>query len=237
MKIDDSLNKYLDEIGREQLLTDEQERELSVKILQGDTRAMARLTQANLRFVVKIASQYRDKGLSMDDLICEGNVGLVQAASKFDGSRGSRFVNYAAPYVRRQIERAIEQQNGLYKVPRDATPSEFQQSHPLSVDAPLGYRQGMSLLSVLVNGDAPQADERVYSQDVERAVEFALESLGDRELQVVNRFFGLDREHETMSEIADDLGLKRERIRQIRNRAVRRLRKLYRYKLAELRNQ
>ena len=235
--VDDNLNRYLDEIGREQLLTDEQERELSMKILQGDERAASRLAQANLRFVVKIASHYTGKGLEMDDLLSEGNVGLLQAASKFDASRGCRFVSFAAPYIRRQIERAIEQQNGLYKVPRDAAPAERIQSHPLSVDAPLGYRQGMSLLSVLVNGDAPQADERVYSQAIENAVEFALLSLSERESQVVNRFFGLDREHETMAEIAEDLGLKRERVRQIRNRAVRRLRKLYRHKLAELRRQ
>lgn len=233
---DTGLNNYLDEIGRQELLSDEEERQLSVKILQGDQRAVARLAEANLRFVVKLATQYRGQGLSMDDLISEGNIGLLAAAAKFDGQRGTRFVSYAAPYVRRQIERAIEQQNGLYKVPHDATPDVRRQSHPLSVDAPLGYRQGMNLLSVLINGDDPQADERVYNQAVERAVEYALSALGERETEVVNRFFGIDREHETMAEIAEDLGLKRERVRQIRNRAIRRLRKYYQHKLAELRS-
>ena len=232
---DNSLNNYLDEIGREQLLTDEQERQLSERILQGDQRAIGRLVEANLRFVVKIATFYRGQGLQLDDLISEGNIGLMTAAAKFDASRGTRFVNYAAPYIRRQIERAIEQQNGLYKLPRDADRLARQNGQPLSVDAPLGSRSNMSLLSVLVNSDSPQADERVYSEAIENAIEFALLSLSQRESEVINRFFGLDREHETMAEIAEDLDLKRERVRQIRNRAIRRLKKNYRHKLEEVR--
>lgn len=231
---DDGLNKYLDVIGREPLLTDEQERQLSVQIQQGDGDAVGKLAKAYLRFVVKLASQYQGKGLSIDDLVCEGNMALLQAAMKFDAARGIRFVNYAAPFIRRQMERAIDEQNGFYKVPRDGNPLDRQQSRPLSVDAPLGYRTGMSLLSVLINSDSPQADERVYSEALENAIEFALLSLSVRESQVINRFFGIDRERETMAEIAEDLGLKRERVRQIRNRAIRRLRKAYRHKLAEL---
>ena len=233
---DTGLNNYLDEIGRQQLLSDEQERELSERILRGDERAVSQLVEANLRFVVKLAAQYRGQGLQMDDLVSEGNIGLLAAATKFDASRGARFVSYAAPYVRQQMERAIDQQNGLYKMPKGASAQERLQSHPLSVDAPLGYRQGMSLLSVLINGDAPQADERVFSEAVERAVEYALQTLGDRDSEVINRFFGLDRERETMSEIAEDLGMKRERVRQIRNHAIRILRKNYRRRLAELRS-
>lgn len=234
---DNSLNNYLDEIGREQLLTDEQERQISERIQKGDQRAVGRLVEANLRFVVKIATLYRGQGLQLDDLISEGNIGMMMAAAKFDASRGTRFVNYAAPYVRRQIERAIEQQNGLYKLPKDADSLTRQNGHPLSVDAPLGGRSNMSLLSVLVNSDSPQADERVYSEAIENAIEFALLSLSQRESEVINRFFGLDREHETMAEIAEDMGLKRERVRQIRNRAIRRLKKNYRYQLASLRRQ
>ena len=234
---DNSLNNYLDEIGREQLLTDEQERQLSERIQKGDQRAVGRLVEANLRFVVKIATLYRGQGLQLDDLISEGNIGMMMAAAKFDASRGTRFVNYAAPYVRRQIERAIEQQNGLYKLPKDADSLTRQNGHPLSVDAPLGGRSNISLLSVLVNSDSPQADERVYSEAIENAIEFALLSLSQRESEVINRFFGLDREHETMAEIAEDMGLKRERVRQIRNRAIRRLKKNYRYQLASLRRQ
>ena len=232
---DTGLNNYLDEIGRQQLLSDEQERELSERILRGDQRAVSQLVEANLRFVVKLATQYRGQGLQMDDLVSEGNIGLLTAATKFDASRGTRFVSYAAPYVRQQIERAIDQQNGLYKRPKDAKAQERLQSHPLSVDAPLGYRQGMSLLSVLINGDAPQAVERVFSEAIERAVEYALQMLSDRDSEVINRLFGLDRERETMSEIAEDLGLKRERVRQIRDHAIRILRKNYRRRLVELR--
>ena len=232
---DNGLNKYLDEIGREQLLSDAQERELSERIKQGDQRAIGQLVEANLRFVVKMATSYRGQGLQLDDLISEGNMGLMTAAAKFDASRGTRFVIYAAPYVRRSIEKAIEEQNGVYRVPRDATQQEWKNGRALSVDAPLGGRSNVSLLSVLVNRDSPMADERVYNEAIENAIEFALLSLSERESQVINRFFGLDREHETMAEIAEDLGLKRERVRQIRNRAIRRLRKSYQHKLAELR--
>lgn len=216
---ENSLGIYLDEIGREELLTDEQERQLSERIKAGDSRAIGRLVEANLRFVVKIAAQYRGKGLALDDLISEGNIGLMKAATKFDAQRGTRFVNYAVGMVRQEIERAIEQQNGK----------------PLSVDAPMTGRSNMNLLSVLVNSDSPMADRRVYSEAIENAVEFALLSLSDRERRVVNAFFGIDREHETLAEIAEDMGLKRERVRQIRNRAIRRIRKNYRHKLAELR--
>lgn len=231
---DNTLNKYLDEIGRQQLLTDEQERQLSERIKLGDQRAISLLVEANLRFVVKIATLYRGQGLPFDDLVSEGNMGMMAAAAKFDASRGTRFVNYAAPYVRRQIERAIEEQNGIYKIPHDADRQTRQNGRPLSVDAPLGSRSNMNLLSVLVNRDSPQADGRVYSGAIENAIELALLTLPPREAEIVNRFFGLDREHETMAEIAEDMGLARERVRQIRNRAIRRLKKTYRHKLEEL---
>ncbi len=216
---DKSLNLYLDEIGREQLLTAEQERSLSERIKAGDNRALQRLVEANLRFVVKIAAQYRGQGLQLDDLISEGNIGLMKAAAKFDASRGTRFVNYAVVQIRQEIERALDRQNGK----------------PMSVDAPLNGRSNMSLLSVLVNADSPMADHRVYSEAIENAIEFALLSLSERERRVIDAFFGIDREHETMAEIAEDMQLKRERVRQIRDRAIRRIRKNYRRKLAELR--
>lgn len=237
MMEDSLLNKYLDEIGRSSLLSADEERALSERIQGGDQRAVGQLVEANLRFVVKIASQYKGHGLSLEDLISEGNMGLMKAAAKFDAGRGVRFVNYAVAEVRRCMERAIDQQAGLYKVPRDAGDAAVarQQSRPLSVDAPLGHRTNMSLLSVLVNANAPVADERVHSEAVERAVEYALGSLDERESEVVNRFFGLGREHETMAEIAEDLGLRRERVRQIRNRAIRRLKKTFLSKLSEVR--
>ena len=230
------LNRYLDEIGRESLLSAEEERELAKKIQQGDSRALNRLVEANLRFVVSIASQYKGKGLQMDDLVSDGNIGLMKAASRFNPDKGARFVSYAVGHVRQQIEKAIDQQTGLYQVPKDVKNelAARQQSRPMSVDAPLGHRTNMSLLSVLVNQDAPFADERIHSEAIEDAVEFALGSLDERESRVVNAFFGINQEHETMAEIAEDMDLKRERIRQIRDKAVRKLRKAYKNRLREL---
>lgn len=215
---DSAFNKYLDEIGRESLLTTDEERQLSERIQQGDQRALNKLIGANLRFVVSVARQYKGQGVEMEDLVSEGNMGLMKAAAKFDASKGVRFVNYAVVQIRQQIEKAIEQQTR-------------QQSMPLSVDAPLGHRTNMSLLSVLVNSNAPMADERIHSEAIEEAVEFALGSLDKREAQVVNAFFGINQEHETMAEIAEDMELKRERVRQIRDKAVRKLRKAYKQRL------
>lgn len=226
---DSALNRYLDEIGKGQLLSDEEERALSARILQGDQRALSKLVEANLRFVVTIARQYKWQGLSMEDLVSEGNLGLMKAAGRFDATKGVRFVNYAVVHVRQAIEKAIEQQTGLYKVPKDVKDeiTARQQSMPLSVDAPLGHRANLSLLSVLVNRDAPLADERIHSEAIEDAVEFALGSLDARESRVVNAFYGIGQEHETMAEIAEDMDLKRERVRQIRDKAIRKLRKAY----------
>lgn len=226
---DSALNRYLDEIGKGQLLSDDEERALSARILQGDQRALSKLVEANLRFVVTIARQYKGQGLSMEDLVSEGNLGLMKAAGRFDATKGVRFVNYAVVHVRQAIEKAIEQQTGLYKVPKDVKDeiTARQQSMPLSVDAPLGHRANLSLLSVLVNRDAPLADERIHSEAIEDAVEFALGSLDARESRVVNAFYGIGQEHETMAEIAEDMELKRERVRQIRDKAIRKLRKAY----------
>lgn len=233
MMEDSALNRYLDEIGKGQLLTDEEEQALSRRILQGDQRALSKLVEANLRFVVTVARQYKGQGLSMEDLVSEGNLGLMKAAGRFDATKGVRFVNYAVVHVRQAIEKAIEQQAGLYKVPKDVKDelSARQQSMPLSVDAPLGHRTNLSLLSVLVNRDAPMADERIHSEAIEDAVEFALGSLDKRETHVINAFYGIGQEHETMAEIAEDLDLKRERVRQIRDKAVRKLRKAYKRRL------
>lgn len=233
---DSALNRYLDEIGKEQLLTDEQERELSKRILGGDAKALSRLVEANLKFVVSIARQYKGRGMAMEDLVSEGNIGLMKAAAKYDATKGVRFVNYAVVYVRQAIEKAIEQMGGLYQVPKDVREEAVrQQSIPLSVDAPLGHRTSMSLLSVLINKDAPMADERIHSEAIEDAIEFALGSLDKRESRVVNAYFGIGQEHETMAEIAEDMELKRERVRQIRDKAVRKLRKAYHRHLKELR--
>ncbi|MBR1557335.1 MAG: sigma-70 family RNA polymerase sigma factor [Prevotella sp.] len=233
---DSALNIYLDEIGKGQLLSDDEERQLSERIHNGDQRALSKLVEANLKFVVTIARQYKGRGVDMEDLISEGNIGLMKAAAKFDACKGVRFVNYAVVHIRQQIEKTIEQHAGLYQVPKDVKNemTARQQSMPVSVDAPLGHRTNMSLLSVLVNSNAPMADERIYSEAIEEAIEFALGSLDKRETQVVNAFFGIGQEHETMAEIAEDMDLKRERVRQIRDKAVRKLRKAYKGKLKEL---
>lgn len=225
---DSSLNRYLDEIGRENLLSSDEEARLSQRIKAGDKRALSKLVEANLRFVVKIASQYRGKGVDLEDLISEGNLGLMKAAAKFDASKGICFVNFAVVYIRQKMEQAIDK-TALYQVPKNipSNHADRQNSHALSYDAPLGHRTNMSLLSVLVNPNAPIADERVYSEAMKQAIERALEGLDARESRVVNAFFAIDREHETMAEIAEDMGLKRERVRQIRDKAVRKLRKSF----------
>lgn len=218
--MDDSiLNKYLDEIGREHLLSVEQEARLSARILQGDERALNRLIEANLRFVVVIARQYQGQGLSMEDLVSEGNLGLMKAARKFDASRGLRFVNYAVVFIRQQIEKAVRKESDELRV------ESTRDGQTRSVDAPLGSKANVSLLSVLVNTDSPQADQRVYNASLENAVERSLQTLNERETFVINAYFGIGEERQTMAEIAERMDLKRERVRQIRDRAVRRLKK------------
>ena len=219
MMEDSILNKYLDEIGREQLLSEEQEARLSARILQGDERALNRLIEANLRFVVVIARQYQGQGLSMEDLVSEGNLGLMKAARKFDATRGLRFVNYAVVFIRQQIEKAVRKESDEQRV------ESTRDGQTRSVDAPLGSKANVSLLSVLVNADSPQADQRVYTASLEDAIERSLQPLNERETVVVNAYFGIGEERQTMAEIAERMSLKRERVRQIRDRAVRRLKK------------
>ena len=224
------LNRYLDEIGRQSLLTEEEERQLSSRVLKGDERALNKLVESNLRLVVATARQYQGQGLEMDDLVSEGNVGLMKAAAKYDATRGLRFAGYAVVFIRRQIERALKVESEERKEERGERRVE-----PRSLDAPLGYKSNVSLLSVLVDTNTPVADERTYSKAVESAIEYALRSLNEREGRVVSAYFGIGQDHLTMQEIADDMGLKRERVRQIRDRAIRRLRKSYRSRLKELR--
>ncbi len=218
---DSILNKYLDEIGRETLLSEDEERQLSERIRRGDGRALNKLVEANLRFVVAIARQYQGRGLSMEDLVSEGNLGLMKAAGKYDASRGLRFVNYAVVFIRQQIERSLKIESAEQRVESRGD------GQTRSVDAPLGTKTNVSLLSVLVNADSPMADERVYQANMLTAVEKALDSLNERESRVVNAYFGLGQDNLTMAEIAVDMGLKRERVRQIRDKAVRKMRKAY----------
>lgn len=217
---DSILNKYLDEIGREQLLRAEEEARLSARILKGDERALNKLIEANLRFVIVIARQYQGKGLSMEDLVSEGNIGLMKAASKYDATRGLRFVNYAVVFIRRQIEKALDKESAEQRV------ESMRDGQTRSVDAPLGSKANVSLLSVLVNADSPMADQRVYDANLAEAIEQALTELNERERAVINAYFGIGEERMTMAEIGEQMGLKRERVRQIRDRATRRMRKI-----------
>lgn len=222
---DSLLNKYLDEIGREQLLSPEEEQRLSARVLKGDERAVNKLIEANLRFVVVIARQYQGRGLAMEDLVSEGNIGLMKAARKYDATKGLRFVNYAVVPIRQQIEKALKVESAEQRV------ESVRDGQTRSVDAPLGTKTNMSLLSVLVDSNSPLADERLLRSNVETAVEYALRSLNERESQVVNAFFGIGQEHATMAEIAEDMNLKRERVRQIRDKAIRRMKKIYKNKM------
>ena len=187
--IDNTLNIYLDEIGAKSLLSEDEERRLAARIHAGDERALNKLIEANLRFVVAIARQYQNKGLPIDDLISEGNIGLMKAARKYDGERGVRFVNYAVVFVRQQIEKALKLESAELRVE--------------------------NMKDVRDDNSPAIADD----------AEFSLDSLNERERKVVTAYFGIGQERLTMAEIAEDMNLRRERVRQIRNKAIRRLKK------------
>ena len=187
--IDNTLNIYLDEIGVKSLLSEDEERRLAARIHAGDERALNKLIEANLRFVVAIARQYQNKGLPIDDLISEGNIGLMKAARKYDGERGVRFVNYAVVFVRQQIEKALKLESAELRV------------------------ENMK--------DVPDDNSPAIADDAE----YSLDSLNERERKVVTAYFGIGQERLTMAEIAEDMNLRRERVRQIRNKAIRRLKK------------
>ena len=150
----------------------------------------------------------------------EGNMGLMKAASKYDATRGLRFVNYAVVFIRRQIEKALDKESAEQRV------ESMRDGQTRSVDAPLGSKANVSLLSVLVNADSPMADQRVYDANLAEAIEQALMELNERERAVINAYFGIGEERMTMAEIGEQMGLKRERVRQIRDRATRRMRKI-----------
>ncbi len=218
-----SLSTYLNEIGKEKHLTAEEERELAERIHKGDSRAIDKLTQANLTFVVSMARQYKDRGLAMEDLVSEGNIGMLQAATRFDGREGKRFVTFAAPYIREAIEKAIDQQSLLYHVPKDVMDAARarQIGRPLSIDAPVGGSAELSLGRVIPDKNASHPDENLYDGLLKDELVKLLDQLDSREREVVQRFYGLGVASLTMAEIGKELGLKRERVRQIRDKAVR----------------
>lgn len=257
-----SLDKYLQEIGREGLLTVDEEVELSQKIRKGDRRALDKLVRANLRFVVSVAKQYQNQGLSLPDLINEGNVGLIKAAEKFDETRGFKFISYAVWWIRQTILQALAEQSRIVRLPlnqvsavnkitkamtkfeqefeRKPSPDELAElvnelpekitdslrasGRHVSVDAPFVEGEENSLLDVMVNHDSPMADRTLVNESLSTEISRALSMLNERERDIVMMSFGIECQEMTLEEIGERFGLTRERVRQIREKAIRKLR-------------
>ncbi|MBR2101947.1 MAG: sigma-70 family RNA polymerase sigma factor [Prevotella sp.] len=257
-----SLDKYLQEISREELLSVDEEVELAQRIRKGDRKALERLTRANLRFVVSVAKQYQNQGLSLPDLINEGNVGLIKAAEKFDETRGFKFISYAVWWIRQSILQAIAEQSRIVRLPLNQVSSvnkinrmsnKFEQENErrpsieeiaecidlphekiedaimvngkhVSVDAPFAEGDDNSLLDVLVNDDAPLADRSLVMESLREEINRALKTLNDRERNIIEAFYGINQPEMTLEEIGEKFGLTRERVRQIKEKAIRRLR-------------
>ena len=217
-----SLDKYLQEIGKEELITVEEEVELAQRIKKGDQEALEKLTKANLRFVVSVAKQYQNQGLSLPDLINEGNLGLIKAAEKFDETRGFKFISYAVWWIRQSILQALAEQSRIVRLPLNQVGS---------VDAPFADGEDNSLLDVLVNPDSPNADRGLISESLSTEVDRALETLTERERDIIKYFFGIGCSEMTLEEIGEKFDLTRERVRQIKEKAIRRLRHSSRSKL------
>jgi RNA polymerase sigma factor, sigma-70 family len=221
------MEAYKEEIAEKALLTDEEERELAQRIMEGDERAVNTLVEANLRFVLSIANSYRDQGIAYDDLVGEGNMGLLKAAKRFSPYPGKRFVKFAAPIVRDAIERHIEQHSGLYKVPRDENSSaEMRRSHPVSVDAPIpaGSNNNFNLLNLLENANSPYADSSFEDADYQVHLKRVIQVLNERQQHVISLLYGIGCDRVTMAEAAALMGLETGRVRQIRDAALRKLR-------------
>lgn len=223
-----SNEKYIEEIVHEQLLSDKEEQELAEKIKIGDAMALEKLTKANLKFVVSLAHQYRNRGLGEDDLISEGNIGMMYAAQRFDGKKGVRFVVFAAPYIRKAMEEAIKEQSTLYKLPKnEKNKYEKIRSRALSIDqpVPVGSNNNFTLQHILENENAKQTDDQLNQDNLSNEIQKGLDVLDEREKRIITYIYGLTGSHYTMAEIAEEMGLKRERVRQIRDKALRKLHK------------
>ena len=223
-----SNEKYIEEIVHEQLLSDKEEQELAEKIKIGDAMALEKLTKANLKFVVSLAHQYRNRGLGEDDLISEGNIGMMYAAQRFDGKKGVLFVVFAAPYIRKAMEEAIKEQSTLYKLPKnEKNKYEKIRSRALSIDqpVPVGSNNNFTLQHILENENAKQTDDQLNQDILSNEIQKGLDVLDEREKRIITYIYGLTGSHYTMAEIAEEMGLKRERVRQIRDKALRKLHK------------
>jgi RNA polymerase primary sigma factor len=258
----ESLDKYLQEISKEELLTVEEEVELAARVRKGDQKALETLTRANLRFVVSVAKQYQNQGLSLPDLINEGNLGLIKAAERFDETRGFKFISYAVWWIRQSILQAIAEQSRIVRLPLNQVSSvnkisqvlsRFEQENerrpsvdeiseqvdlPLekidealsingkhvSVDAPFAEGEDNSLLDVLVNDSSPSADKQLVLESLRQEIQEALSCLNERERLIITAYFGIGQSEMTLEEIGTKYGLTRERVRQIKEKAIRRLR-------------
>ena len=256
-----SLDKYLQEIGREELISVQEEVELARRIKAGDHKALEKLTKANLRFVVSVAKQYQNQGLSLPDLINEGNLGLIRAAQKFDETRGFKFISYAVWWIRQSILQALAEQSRIVRLPLNQVGSlnkiskelsKFEQENErrpspeelaerlnipvdkiadtikvsgrhISVDAPFVEGEDNSLLDVLTNDDSPRADSKLNQESLSKEVDRALRQLYDREREILKMFFGIGCQEMTLEEIGAKFDLTRERVRQIKEKAIRRL--------------
>jgi RNA polymerase primary sigma factor len=263
------LEKYLHDISKEELITPEEEVELAQRIKKGDQRALEKLTRANLRFVVSVAKQYQHQGLSLPDLINEGNLGLIKAAKKFDETKGFKFISYAVWWIRQCILQALAEQSRIVRLPlnkigalnkihktfveleqeheREPTPDEVAEAleldqekvastiklsgRHLSVDAPFQDGEDNSLLDVLENNEAPKADNTLINESLTKEIERTLNTLSEKERQVIRSFYGIGRKQKSLEEIGKEIGISRERTRQIKEKAIKRLRHSSRNKL------
>ena len=258
-----SLDKYLQEIGKVDLLTPEEEIQLAISIKKGDHTSLEKLTKANLRFVVSVAKQYQNQGLSLGDLINEGNLGLIKAAKRFDETRGFKFISYAVWWIRQSILQALAEQSRIVRLPLNrvgalnkigkaysnleqeyerepnanelATELKMDESEiadtlkisgrHVSMDAPFAQGEDNSLLDIIENDELPAPDTMLISESLKAEIKRALSSLSEREAEVIKLYYGLNEEHSlTLEEIGDKFNLTRERVRQIKEKAIRRLR-------------
>jgi len=265
-----SLDKYLQEIGKVDLITADEEVELAQRIKAGDQRALEKLTKANLRFVVSVAKQYQNQGLTLPDLINEGNLGLIKAAQRFDETRGFKFISYAVWWIRQSILQALAEQSRIVRLPLnkigsinkinkmfalleqsnerppsaeeiakelDMTVNDVKESmknsgRHLSMDAPLVEGEDSNLYDVLRSGESPNPDRELIHESLQTEIERALETLTPREADVVRLYFGLGDQHPmTLEEIGETFDLTRERVRQIKEKAIRRLKHTSRSKI------
>ena len=258
-----SLDKYLQEIGKVDLLTPDEEIQLAIRIKKGDHTALEKLTKANLRFVVSVAKQYQNQGLSLGDLINEGNLGLIKAAKRFDETRGFKFISYAVWWIRQSILQALAEQSRIVRLPLNRVGalnkigkaySNLEQEYErepnanelatelkmdeneitdtlkisgrhVSMDAPFAQGEENSLLDIIENDELPSPDNTLISESLKSEIERALSTLSEREAEVIKLYYGLNKEHSlTLEEIGDRFNLTRERVRQIKEKAIRRLR-------------